>query len=88
MGRKIPAMMEKAGFKEIQFENQTMNFKGDDLKDEYQLTIERLEYVAPTLEKILTDKSDFDYYVKAYKEEFFNPSTVVFYNKFIVYGQK
>ncbi len=88
VGRKIPCMLERAGFKNITFENQTMNFKGKDLDDELELTRERLEYITPTLKNILGSETDLNFYKSAYQEEFRKESTVLFYNKFIVYAQK
>ena len=88
VGRKIPTLLKNAHFHNISFENQVMNFKGKDLEDELELTKERITFASPYFEKIFNSRQDLEYYKRAYLEEFVKESTVIFYNKFIVYAEK
>jgi ubiquinone/menaquinone biosynthesis C-methylase UbiE len=85
VGRKLPSLLSSAGFKSISYEIQTMQFHGQDLLEELELTRQRLEFIRPTVASILGEKKA-DLFNNLYCAEMLNPDATLFYNKFIATG--
>lgn len=85
-GRKLPALMGLSHFKSIQTKMTSHHFKGQDLKREirnYQL---RFKAIEDQLKEILGSKN-----AKIFENQYLHfledPSSVLFFNKFIVKGE-
>lgn len=87
IGSKTPALMKECGFESIKWCVEVMEFKGDALKDECNLTEERLKFALPLITSILGEEQGTNF-VRAYLQELLNTETTFFYNKFIISGSK
>lgn len=87
IGRKLPHLLQKAGFTDIKWEIDIMNFQGEELKREKENYRERFKFSFSTIAAILGEKNAHDF-VNLYLSELDNPTNTLFYNKFIVRGIK
>ncbi len=88
VGRRLPALLAQAGFRDIRWEIQTMDFQGEERADEVQQFAERLEFARPTITRVLGSELAYKRFVKDYLTELASPTTAVFYNKFIIQAVK
>jgi len=88
VGRKLPAMLKESGFGSIRWEMQPMQFHGESLQDERELTRQRLEFIRPTVLSILGSEALTDRFSELYCSEMLKPEATLFYNKFIVTAEK
>ena len=88
IGRKIPAILTGAGFQNISWRMETMDFQGRDLKNEKDLTIQRFDFIRPTLVSIFGSGEKADRFSSLYVDEMMKKDSTLFYNKFIVEAQK
>lgn len=87
VGRKLPTLMSKAGFNNIKWDIDIMNFQGEELKREKENYRERFQFAFKAFEQVL-GKNYAQHFVHLYLSELDNPSNTLFYNKFIVRGSK
>ena len=88
VGRKIPALLKEAGFREIRWKVESVVPSGAALEGERVLMKERFEASFPVLSRLLgSDKAAKEFSLR-YCDEMMRPATVLFCNKFIVFGRK
>lgn len=87
VGRKLPSMLGKAGFTNIKWDIDMMNFQGEELKREKENYRERFKFAFAAFAAILGEKNT-HHFVQLYLEELDNPTNTLFYNKFIARGTK
>ena len=87
IGRKLPAMMKKSGFKNVKWDVEVSSFKGNELLAEIDNCKQRCENSFPIYSKILGEERAIKF-SKKYIEYLPHEETVLFYNKFIVRGKK
>jgi SAM-dependent methyltransferase len=88
VGRRLPSLMKRVGFRNIDWDIQPMVFKGQDKTDEVEQFRERLGFAMPVIQEILGSEFEAKRFVKDYLNELSKPETTIFYNKFIVHGVK
>lgn len=88
IGRKLPAYLSWAGFKNIEWDMQVCSFKAEELKHEAFNSKERCIFCRPIFEKIFKSSKRADEFIEMYLNEMTNPENVLFHNKFIVSGKK
>ena len=87
-GRKIPTYLKNAGFTNIKYDIETMQFNGSELEKEVQITKERLALARPMFVEIFKDKDVVDKFCDLYIQEMQKEENPLFYNRFIVQAQK
>ncbi len=87
-GRKIPELLKNAGFKNIQWNITAHSFQGEDLLNEYKMNAERLTFAIPLLSQIFGSETKAYRFKKIFLEEMMKPAATLFYNKFVVTGEK
>lgn len=88
VGRTLPALMREAGFKNVRWVMEPMVFHGQDRVDEVAQFKDRLTFAKPVMAEILGGELAFQRFAKEYLAELANPEVAVFYNKFMIEGQK
>ncbi len=88
IGRKLPSLLLKAGFSEVEWCIDTIQCHGAALNDEKILIPEKLENATPFLSEFLGSKSKVEAFKSEYRELLDKPGVVLFYNKFIVTGSR
>ena len=88
VGRKLNAMMVQAGFTKVSWRAETMQFHGECLDQEIEMTEQRLRNAAPFMISFLGSEAKAMQFTQEYVEALKLPETVLFYNKFLVTGQK
>ena len=87
VGRKIPTLMRKAGFSNIVWLAETMQFQGEELQQEFDNYKDRFTFAKPIIANVLGEKKT-EEFIRLYLEEMMKEGNVLFYNKFIVQGTK
>jgi len=87
IGRKIPKLMKEAGFRNISYEVQLMDFQNENRFEEIKMYEERFNFTMPALIQILGAR-EADEFVELYLCELEKPENTLVYNKFIVTGKK
>ncbi len=85
-GRKLYSFLMKAGFSKINYTVRTMKFNEHDLKLEKENYIQRFNFANKLFESVLGEKSE--RFKQLYLAELENPNNIIFYNNFIVVGEK
>jgi len=88
IGRKLPLLLSKAGYKNIKYKVEVMYFKGRNLKLEYQNYLLRFKFIEDILVNILGNTSKTNDFIDLYLKELLKSENTLFYNKFIVSGNK
>jgi ubiquinone/menaquinone biosynthesis C-methylase UbiE len=88
VGRKIPALLQEAGFRNIRWRIETVSFQNENLTSEIALTQERFESALPFFIQFLGEEAIAHQFVKEYLECLHSSEIVLFYNKFVVSAQK
>ena len=88
IGRKLPFLITTAGFTNVQWKIETLQFQDEDLTDETQLIEERFELAMPTLTNVLGGENKAHQFVEEYFACLKKPGAVLFYNKFIISAEK
>lgn len=88
IGRKLPHFMVKAGFENITWRIDTQSFQGERLQTELQLIKERFDQAMPFLISFLGSEETAKKFVKEYFESANQPGAVLYFNKFVVTGEK
>ena len=84
--RKIPSMLKSAGFKDIKYDIEVMNFQGSNRIKEIQQYEQRLEFSKDMYIFILGNKSEYLNFKELYLNEI--KDSPLFYNKFIITALK
>lgn len=87
IGRKLPNLLEQAGFKEVKWDIDVMNFQGEELKREKENYRDRFKFSFSTIAQVLGETAAQEF-VQLYLQELDTPTNTLFYNKFIVRGIK
>jgi SAM-dependent methyltransferase len=87
-GRKIPSLFLDAGFTGVDWDVQAFPFKGRQLEMEREQMRQRLEFSAPGLAPILGSLERSLRFRDLYCAELDKPGSVLFYNKFFIWGTK
>ena len=87
VARKMPSMLSKAGFQNIEWSMQTVEVSKEALKAEMSLIPDKLELISPFIND-LTDEVTTKRFIKDYVETLSRPGMTLFYNKFIAIGSK
>lgn len=87
VGRKLPYILNTAGFKNIEWNIIPMTFSGNELKMEQENFVHRFKIIRPLLSNILGE-SEADSFVSLYLSEMMKEETVLFFNKMIVTASK
>lgn len=88
VGRKIPALLERAGFEQIVYRVEAFGFQGEELESERRMTAERLGFARQGLALALGSPERAQEFIDRYLEEMGAPGAALFYNKFVVTGRK
>lgn len=88
VGRKIPDLLKKAGFREISWEISAHTFQNEELKNEYKMNEERLTFAIPLFTELFGSETAAHRFKKLYLQEMMAPGATLFYNKFVVIGKK
>ncbi len=88
IGKKIPSLLEKAKFKNIDFNVEAMLFKEDSLLLERKNNIMRIDQAYPALLKILDSEVNVIEFKELYIEEMMKETVPIFYNKVMVSAQR
>jgi hypothetical protein len=88
LARMIPSLLKEAGFKNIDWKIDLLDFVGDSRKQEVLQWKERFENSISFYEKIFASNSDARKFFKLYIEEISRDDVPLFYNKFIVRAKK
>ena len=88
VGRKFPSHLKFAGFQDVSWRIQTMDFHGKHRQEEINLITERFAHVLPLAVATLNSVEKARALQQEYLELLSDPTTVLFYNKFIVTARK
>jgi SAM-dependent methyltransferase len=88
IGRKLPTLMQKSGFKNINWKFTCVDFQGLNREEEYKNIVDRLNFAYPVLKAIFKDDSEVEDFKRRYLDAVQDPFSVLFYNKIIITGQK
>jgi len=88
IGRQIPNLLSQAGFSNVSWKIEPMQFQGPNLEVEIQLMKERFDLAMPFLTSITGGEEDSRRFIEEYFECLQAPNAVLFYNKFIVHAEK
>ena len=86
VGRKCLVLMEQAGFTDLSWQVEAVQFDAEDMPGEMENYIQRFEFARPVLEPILG--VDTEAFINLYMDELTRPSTTLFYNKFRLRGRR
>ena len=87
IGRKLKPYLNELGLKELSSKIIPMHFTGDQLKNEREQYISRFDSMEDIMKTILGDKAAINF-IENYINALSDPSTELFYNKFVVTGVK
>ena len=88
IGRKLPDLLLKTGFGDLNWKIEVCSFQGDDLPGEQQRMVERFQLAHPFFLELLEDQQSVDRFFESYLKAMLQPGAVVFFNKFVVSGVK
>jgi ubiquinone/menaquinone biosynthesis C-methylase UbiE len=88
IGRKLPQLMDKHGLTSVTWRAELMQFQGEALHEEIKMVQERFLQTTPLLVSLLGSEQKVSNFQREYVECLKQPSSVLFYNKFIVIGKK
>jgi len=88
IGRKIPYLMNEAGFTNIKWRIETIECQGEFLEHEFQLLPEKFDRIHNFICDLMGDMSIAKDFKREYLEALKKPGAVLYYNKFIVSGEK
>lgn len=89
VGRKLPELLCQAGFEEVRWRVETMQFNTPELlKTEVDLIEQRFAQTIPVFAELLGSEKRAILFQDEYLSALKKPGTVLFYNKFIVTGKK
>ena len=78
--RYLPEMLKKAGFNDVRYRIDVMDFQGKDRLDEIEQLAQRLEFAKSVLVELLGDEESFFKFKREYLEEIRKDSTPFYYN--------
>lgn len=84
IGRKIPQLLKKVGFKNINWKIETMDFQGKHRQAEVSQFVERFDFAMEMYLNIFRSEFEAKRFQKMFLEELSDPNTVLFYNKFLI----
>jgi len=87
VGRKLPFYLQEAGFKNIQYQLRSMEFKGQDILREIENYKERFKFAHASFAKILGEE-EATLFERLYLDEMGKSGNIIFYNIFSVVGEK
>ncbi len=87
VGRKLPSLMDSAGFSQLEWRLLTANHQGDSREDEVQLMRERFQAAHAQLSQILGDKGAREF-AEAYLRDLGSSASTYFTETFVVKGTK
>ena len=88
VGRKLPVIFKNAGFQNVEWKAEINTFQGKELKDEIENCHQRCQNARPLIESVLGDSQEAEKFISDYVGTLNEEGTVIFYNKFIVWGIK
>ena len=88
IGRKLPSLVEDAGFSNTKWEIETLQFQGESLESEIQLIRERFDQAMPAMIAAIGSELKTKQFVEEYFECLKMPGAVLFYNKFMITAEK
>lgn len=88
IGRKMPRLLMEAGFENVQWHAETIQFQGEDLENEHQLTLQRFTFALPAFEKLFGSLDEAVEFRDLYCSEMMKFGNSLFYTKFIAWGTK
>lgn len=88
IGRKIPFLMNQAGFSNISWRIETVECQGEYLEHEFQLLPEKFDRIENFISDLMGDMSIAKEFKREYLDALRKPGAVLYYNKFIVSGVK
>lgn len=88
VARLIPSLMHEVGFKNISWQIQMMDFQGESRKSEVDQWKSRFESALPFYIEILGSEFEAKKFFKEYTQEASKDHVPLFYNKFIISGEK
>jgi len=88
VGRKLSTHLNLAGFKNISWKVQLMDFQGENRMAEVEQFKQRFEFGKENFVKILGSEITYHRFVKEYLAELSKPHVTMFYNKIIIEGWK
>ena len=88
VGRLIPSLLHEVGFKNISWQIQVMDFHGESRKMEVNQWRSRFESALPFYIDVFGSEFEAKKFFKEYTQEASNEHVTLFYNKFIVTGEK
>lgn len=88
VGRKLPSLLQKAGFTKIQWRIDTFNFTGESKKTEIKMIQDRFENGMNFFTRLFHSEKAAQTFKKDYLEALNHPESVLFYNKFIIAAQR
>jgi cyclopropane fatty-acyl-phospholipid synthase-like methyltransferase len=87
-GRYLPEMLKQAGFKNIHYQVYTMDFQDEERRLEVQQYKERITASMHTIAHILGNDLEALKFSKLFLEKLSDPNIPLFYNKFLIEGEK
>ena len=88
IARKIPRLLEKAGFKNISWRIETMDFQGVEKEKEIDQWNRRFQASLSFYTAVLGSEFKGRKFIKDYIDELSKPNTPIFYHKFIITAYK
>lgn len=88
-GRKLKSYLLDTGFNDVQVKVDVENFEtAEDMSFELENNIQRFAFAKKEIEIALNSQDKAEQFVELYLKEMEDPRTVLFFNKFIVWGTK
>lgn len=88
IARVLPTLLHEAGFRNISWNIITMDFKGDEKKEEISQWTRRFESALPFYIKVLGSEAKAREFFTEYSNEAMKEHIPLFYNKFIIQAKK
>lgn len=88
VGRKMPVEFHQGGFKDVHFEILTKSITPEERLQEVEIIRQRMDNARTFLVKTLGSDAEVDSFKEEYLSVARDPSSVIFYNKFLVTAKK
>lgn len=84
IGRKLSSLLKNSGFNIQSIDAKIITFKNQTLDEEISLMKGRFKTLMPAITKVLSSATKAEQFCNLYLYEMSNPTSILFYNKFLV----
>jgi 2-polyprenyl-3-methyl-5-hydroxy-6-metoxy-1,4-benzoquinol methylase len=82
IGRKLPSLLKRAGFRSVEVKAKCLYFSGERLSEEIRLMTDRFEHLVPYFAEVLGSQKDAADFVDLYLDQMSEDGASLFYNQF------